>query len=106
MTFNPDLNKQAQEVIVNDSDKIISLKYISRIILGIYLNEKLNFYCYILVRNVQINTKNGCLKSISKLPQHSLITSFVAKAPCLVFRGLFRNLCLFYYKIRKCGILE
>ena len=57
---------------------VISLTYI----LGIYLNDKLNFYYDMLVKNVQINEKNRYhKKAISKLTQHSLTTTFVAKLP-------------------------
>ena len=77
MSFNPNLNKQAQEVTFS---RTITKSYNSRNyfnnILGIYLNEKLNFYYSILARNVQINARNRCHeKPISKLHQHSLITA-------------------------------
>ena len=43
----------------------------------VYLNEKLNFYDHILVRNAQINARNKFrYKAKSKLPQESLITIF------------------------------
>ena len=47
------------------------------VIVVVYLNEKLNFYDHILVRNAQINARNRFhYKAKSKLPQESLITIF------------------------------
>ena len=47
------------------------------VIVVVYLNEKLNFYDHILVRNAQINAMNKFrYKAKSKLPQESLITIF------------------------------
>ena len=67
MSFNPDLNKQAQEVRLS---RTVTKSYHSQncfnSILGIYLDEKLNFCRHILVRNIQISAR-------------------------------FRKLCLFYY---------
>ena len=51
-------------------------------ILGIYLNDKLNSYYDMLVKNIKINEKNRYhKKAISKLTQHSLIKTFIAKVP-------------------------
>ena len=80
MWFNPYLNKQAQELTFS---RPMAKSYHSQIcytnILGIYLNEKLNFYYHIWVRNANINARNRChWKAISKLPQHSFIKTFVA----------------------------
>ena len=79
MSFDPYLSKQVQEVLFS---KTITKSYHSQIcfknILEIYLNEKLNFCYHILIRNVQINARNRChQKTISKLPQHILMKTFV-----------------------------
>ena len=61
MPFNPDLNKQDQEVTFSMT---IIKSYHSQIclnnILEIYPNKKLNFPYHILVKNVQINARNSC----------------------------------------------
>ena len=61
MSSNPDLNKQAQEVIILQAMIKSFRSHVSfNIILGIYLNEKMNFHYHVLVRNVQINARNKC----------------------------------------------
>ena len=58
--MNPDLNKQAQALEVTFSRKRKS--YHSQTcfsnILRIYLNEKLNFYHYIVERNAQMHVRS------------------------------------------------
>ena len=61
MSSNPDLNKQAQEVIILQAMIKSFHSHISfNIILGIYLNEKMNFHYHVLVMNLQINARNSC----------------------------------------------
>ena len=61
MSSNPDLNKQAQEVIILQVMIKSFHSHISfNIILGIYLNDKMNFHYHVLVRNLQINARNRC----------------------------------------------
>ena len=54
--INSDLNKQAQtpEVKISRTIKSYHLQTCFNNILGIYLNEKFNFYHHILVRNAQM----------------------------------------------------
>ena len=64
MPFNSDLNKQALEVTFS---KTMTKSYHSQIflnnILENYLNEKLNVYHFVLVRNVQITERVTKLRS-------------------------------------------
>ena len=64
MPFNSDLNKQALEVTFS---KTMTKSYHSQIflnnILENYLNEKLNAYHSVLVRNVQITERVTKLRS-------------------------------------------
>ena len=64
MPFNSDLNKQALEVTFS---KTMTKSYHSQIflnnILENYLNEKLNAYHFVLVRNVQITERVTKLRS-------------------------------------------
>ena len=56
ISFNLNLNKEAQEVIFSRTmTKLFHLEIYFNSILDIYLNEKLNSYYLTLVRNVQIN---------------------------------------------------
>ena len=55
MSFNPDLNQQAQEVTFSETmTKSYHSQICFRKILGIYLNEKLNFYYHVCVRSVEV----------------------------------------------------
>ena len=48
MSSNPDLNKQAQEVIILQAMIKSFRSHVSfNIILGIYLNEKMNFHYHV-----------------------------------------------------------
>ena len=78
MSFNPDLNKQAQEVVF--SKKMTKL-FTHICFYNAYIHRNLSeweieFLLSYLVKNVQLTAKNGChYKTISKLSQHSLITT-------------------------------
>ena len=88
MSFNPDLNKQAQEVIF--SRKMTKSSHpqvffnnisVSRVSfqkhLGIYLDEKLNFNHHIKEKMTKAMKGIGVIKRLSKmLPQHSLLTIY------------------------------
>ena len=57
--FNPDENKHAQEVTFSMTmAQSYHLHICFNYILGIYLNDKLNFYYDMLAKNVQIKEKN------------------------------------------------
>ena len=88
MSFNPDLNKQAQEVIfairmtksshpqVFFNDMPVSHVSFQKH-LGIYLDEKLNFNNHIKEKMAKAMTRTGVIKRLSKmLPQHSLLTIY------------------------------
>ena len=53
MPFNSDLNKQALEVTFSKTKSYHSQIFLNNILEN-YLNEKLNVYHFVLVRNVQI----------------------------------------------------
>ena len=88
MSFNPDLNKQAQEVIF--SRKMTKSSHpqvffnnisVSRVSfqkhLGIYLDEKLNFNHHIKEKMTKAMKGIGVIKRLSKmLPRHSLLTIY------------------------------
>ena len=88
MSFNPDLNKQAQEVIF--SRKMTKSPHpqvffndisVSRVSfqkhLGIYPDEKLNFNHHIKEKMTKAMKGIGVIKRLSKmLPQHSLLTIY------------------------------
>ena len=89
MSFNPDLNKQAQEVIFSrkmtkSSPTQISFNNvpISRASfqkhLGIYLDEKLNFNHYIKEKMSKVMKGMSVIKRLSNmLPQHSLLAIYI-----------------------------
>ena len=75
MSFNLDLNKQAQEVIFSkktakSSHPLICFNNASvscvsfQKHLGVYLDEKLNFNYYIIGKNVSGNKEDRCYKKI------------------------------------------
>ena len=88
MSFNPDLNKQAQEVMF--SRKMTKPSHpqvffndipVSRVSfqkhLGIYLDEKLNFNHHIKEKMTKAMKGIGVFKRLSKiLPRHSLLTIY------------------------------
>ena len=86
MTFNPDLNKPAQEVIFSrkmtkSSHPQIFFNNIPvshasfQKHLGIYLDEKFNFNHHIKEKITKAMKGIGVIKRLSKmLPQHSLLT--------------------------------
>ena len=88
MSFNPDLNKQAQEVIF--SRKMIKSSHpqiffndipVSCVsfqkYLGIYLHEKLNFNHDIKEKMTKAMKRIGVIKKLSKmLPQYSFLTIY------------------------------
>ena len=88
MSFNPDLNKQAQEVIFSrnmnkssHSPVFFNDIPVSRVSfqkhLGIYLDEKLNFNNHIKEKMTKAMKGIGVIKRLSKmLPRHSLITIY------------------------------
>ena len=62
MSFNPDLNQQAQEVTFSETmTKSYHSQICFRKILGIYLNEKLNFCYHVCVRSVEVIKIYVCL---------------------------------------------
>ena len=88
MSFNPDLNKQAQEVIFSRkmtksshsqvffNDIPVSCVSFQKH-LGIYLDEKLNFNHHIKEKMTKAMKGIGVIKRLSKmLPQHSLLTIY------------------------------
>ena len=88
MSFNPDLNKQAQEVIFSRKTVKSSypLTYFNNVPvscvslqkhLGVYLDEKLNFSYHIKEKMSKAMKGIGVVKKFSNmLPQHSLITIY------------------------------
>ena len=90
MSFNPDLNKQTQEVIF--SRKMTKLFHpqvffndipVSRVSLqnhlGIYLDEKLNFNHHIKEKTTKAMKEIGVIKRLSRtLPRHSLLTIYIS----------------------------
>ena len=88
MSFNPDLNKQAQEVIFSrkmtkSSHPQISFNNVPvsctsfQKHLGIYLDEKLNFNHHIKEKITKAMKGIGVIKRLSKmLPRHSLLTIY------------------------------
>ena len=88
MIFDPDLSKQAQEVIFSrKTNKInhptttfntITVAHTSyQKHLGLYLDEKLNFNCHINVKISKANKEIWIIKSLSHiLPRKSLITIY------------------------------
>ena len=87
MNFNPDLSKQAQEVIISRKTvKIIHPTIIFNNVpvarttcqkhLGLYLAEKLNFYDHIIAK-VSKAKGAGIIKRLSNtLPRNSLLTIY------------------------------
>ena len=88
MTFNPDLLKQAQEVIFSRKTVKISYPSITFNIapvahttcqkhLDLYLDEKLSFYDHIYVKLSKANKGIGIIKKFSNtLPRNSLLTIY------------------------------
>ena len=88
MIFNPDLSKQAQEVIFSRKTNKINHPTITfntvpvfcapcQKHLGLYLNEKLNFNHHINVKISKANKGIGIIKRLSHiLPRKSLITIY------------------------------
>ena len=88
MTFNPDLLKQAQEVIFSRKTVKISYPSITFNIapvahttcqkhLDLYLDEKLSFYDHIYVKLSKANKGIGIIKKLSNtLPRNSLLTIY------------------------------
>ena len=86
ISFNPDLNKQAQEVIFSRkitkpshlqiSFNSVPVSHVSfQKHFGIYLDEKLNFNHHIKEKMTKAIKGIGVIKRLSKmLPQHSLLT--------------------------------
>ena len=86
MNFNPDLSKEAQEVIF--SRKAVKVSHPSIIFntvpvaqttcqkhLGLYLDEKLNFHDHINAKILKANKGIGIIKRLSNtLPRNSLLT--------------------------------
>ena len=101
MTFNPDLSKQAQEVIF--SRKTVKVSHPSFTFntapvacttcqkhLGLYLDEKSSFYDHINAKISNANKRIGIIKRLlNTLPRNSLLTiykSFIR--PHLDYRGI------------------
>ena len=88
MTFNPDISKQAQEVIFSRKTNKIShptttfntvpvARTPCQKHLGLYLDEKLNFSCHINLKISKANKGIGIIKRLSHiLPRKSLITIY------------------------------
>ena len=88
MTFNPDLSKQAEEVIF--SRKTIKMSHTSIVFntmpvarttcqkhLGLYLDEKLSFYDHINANISNANKDIGIIKRLSNtLSKNSLLTIY------------------------------
>ena len=56
MSFNPDLNKQTQEVIFFNNALVVCANWQKS--LGMFLDESLNFSYHIKEKNVQSNEEN------------------------------------------------
>ena len=90
MIFNPDLSKQAQELIFSKkTNKISHFTTTFNIVpvvctscqkhLGFYLDEKLNFNQHINVKNSKVNKGIGIIKRFSHIfPRKSLITIYIS----------------------------
>ena len=88
MSFNPDLNKQVQEVIFSKKLNKSSHSKIFLIIhqffganwqtnLAMYLDETLNFNLHIKEKMFKAMKGTGSIKKLSKtLPRHPLVTIF------------------------------
>ena len=86
MIFNPDLSKQAQEVIFSRKTNKIShptttFNTVARTScqkhLGLYLDEKLNFSQHIKIKISKANKGIGIIKRLSHiLPRKSLLTIY------------------------------
>ena len=88
MTFNPDLQKQAQEVLFSRKTVKISHPSITFIIvsvprtacqkhLGLYLDEKLSFYDHVNAKVSKANNRIGIIKKLSNtLSRNSLLTIY------------------------------
>ena len=88
MTFNPDLTKQAQEVIFSINTVKVSHSSITfntvpvarttcQKYLGLYLNEKLSFYNHVNAKISKPNKGMGIIKQLSNaLPRNSLLTIY------------------------------
>ena len=86
MSFNPDLNKQAQEVIFSRKLKKSSHPKIFfnnapvfcanwQKYLGMYLDETFNFNLHIKEKMLQAPKDIGIIRKLSRnLPRHSLVT--------------------------------
>ena len=88
MNFNPDLSKQAQEVIF--SRKTVKVSHPSITFntvpvartacqkhLGLHLDEKLNFHDHINAKILKANKRIGIIKRLSNtLPRNSLLTIY------------------------------
>ena len=88
MIFNPDLSKQAQEVIFSRKTNKIShptatfntvpvARTSCQKHLGLHLDEKLNFSQHINIKNSKANKGIGTIKRLSHiLPRKSLLTIY------------------------------
>ena len=88
MIFNPDLSKQAQEVIFSRKTNKISHPATTfntvpvagtscQKHLGLHLHEKLNFSQHINIKNSKANKGIGIIKRLSHiLPRKSLLTIY------------------------------
>ena len=88
MSFNPDVSKQAQEVIFSKrAQKLFHLTVLFNNIpvqcstvqkhLGVYLDEKLNFNTHITEKIGKASKGNGVIKKLFKsLPRNALLTIY------------------------------
>ena len=75
MSFNPDLNKQAQEVTFFNNALVVCVNWQKS--LGMFLDESLNFSYHIKEKMSKAMKGIGIIKKLSKtLPRHSLITIY------------------------------
>ena len=87
MNFNPDLSKQAQEVIF--SRKTVKVSHPSITFntvpvartacqkhLGLYLDEKLNFHDHIIAKLLKANKGIGIMRLSNTLPRKPLLTIY------------------------------